>query len=1137
MNRDLRGLFSGLTVSLLAVALAAPAAAQVGSTAQISGTVKDESGGVLPGADVTATQTDTGFKRTVITESNGAYALPNLPVGPYRLEVMLSGFRGYARTGITLQVNSNPVIDAVMALGSLSEIVAVEAAAPLVETRNPGIGQVIENERIEELPLNGRNVADLVGIAGAAVRPEGAAGTSSSRSFQGERGGAAISVAGGQSFGVAYLLDGALHNNPYDNLNLPLPFPDALQEFRVETSALNAQNGFHAGASVNGLTKSGTNLFHGDLFEFFRNHRFNATSPFAAINPATGKRRDDGLNRNQIGGTLGGPLKTNKLFFFGAYQGTRTAEAPADNIGFIPTAAMMAGDFTAVTSPACNTTGQVTLLAPFVDNRISPSLLSPAALAISRKLPVTNDPCGRITYTRSRNIKEHQAIGKIDYQFNSNHSIFGRYMATTFAYAPPLDETPDNILVTTIGGRDNLAQSLAIGDTMVLSNTTVNAIRFAFNRTAIHRTHTDFFSFPEVGVNMYSYLEHYLLLTVTAGPSLGAGTENDAIFRTNSYSISDDLTKVVGNHQFGFGTNLAFWPSLSRANVRSPGTFTFNGSVTRLGMADFLLGRPFTLVQSAPNTLDMQQWYFGSYAQDTWKVSNKVTLNAGLRWEPYFPQQIVNDAIYNFSIDRYKAGTKSTTFPGAPPGFLYPGDSGFINGQAGVAKQWANVAPRVAVAWDPLGDGKMSVRAGYGMNSEFVNGQFYINTSNAPPWGSEIRLTAPNIGPFENPFAGTGVPNIFPIAFDKNAPFSLNGPYLAPPSDLSTTRVHSYNLSVQRQFGANTAVSATYLGNKTNHLWDVVTGNPGIVPGGGSPTGPCTINTLTGPQVVANCSTASLDSRRELTQLNPATGRFIGFLDYFTDHGTQTYNGLLLSVQKRTANGYSVSSNYTISKCEGHPTQGGTTPNVGSGYMMPVSLVTPPANADALLDLDYGPCDNDRRHIFNLSATAQTPDFSGAAMRALVSGWRLSGIFRALSGSPFSVTTGLDRSLTGNPGQQRANVSGDPYLKQGTTWLNPAAFSQPALGTFGNSGRNQFYGPGTKGVDLSLVRAFRFGTQRAEARIEAFNAFNWTRFNGLNQQAPATNPLNTNILNNANFGRVLGAGDPRIMQFALKYQF
>jgi hypothetical protein len=1126
MKRILRGVLFSVPVLLVALLLTGVVLrAQTGSTAQITGTVRDSSGGVLPGADVTATQTETGFKRTVVTESNGGYTLSNLPIGPYRLEVSLSGFRSYARTGIVLQVNSNPVLDVALQLGDLAETVTVAAAAPLVETRNPGVGTVIENERIEELPLNGRNVADLVTIAGAAVRPEGAAGSSSSRSFQGDRGGAAIAVAGGLTFGVAFVLDGAVHNNPYDNLNLPLPFPDAIEEFRVETSALNAQNGFHSGAAVNGVTKSGTNSLHGDLFEFSRNHRFNATSPFAAINPATGKRRDDGLNRNQFGGTLGGPIVKDKMFFFGAYQGTRTAEAPADLISFIPTAAMLAGDFTQVASAACNTRGAITLGGGFVNNQINPSLLSPAAVAIAKKLPTTTDPCGRITYSRTRNIDEKQAIAKVDYQFTQNHSIFGRYMATTFFYEPPLSETPDNILVTTVGGRDNLAQSLAFGDTQVLSNATVNAIRFAYNRTGIHRTHTDFFSFPDVGVNMYSYLPHYSLLAVTGGFNLGGGTENDATFKTNSYAFSDDLTLVRGNHQWGMGATFSMWDSLSRANVRSPGTFSFDGGVTGLGLADFLIGRPFTLIQSAPNTLDMKQNYFGTYIQDTWRVSNRVTLNYGVRWDPYFPQQLVNGAIYNFSPEAYKAGKRSTVFPGAPPGFTYPGDAGFPNGQAGVDKQWATFGPRVSMAWDPTGDGKTSIRAAYGLGSEFTNGQFYINTSNAPPWGSEVRLTRPNIGSFDNPFQGIAVPNIFPITFDKNAPFSLNGPYLVPPSDLKTTHVHSWNVSVQRQFGADLAVSASYLGNRANNLWDVVTGNPGTIPGGGSATGPCTINTVTGPQTVANCSTASLDSRRELTQVDPNVGRLIGFLDYFTDHGYQKYNGMLLSVQKRAGDGYSVNANYTLSKCEGLPTQGGTTPNVASGYSRPVSLINPPSDADARLDADLGPCDTDRRHIFNLSMTATTPNFAGAA--SVLSDWRLSGVFRASSGSPFSVTTGLDRALTGNPGVQRASVAGDPYLKTGTTWLNPASFSQPALGTFGNSGRNQFYGPGAKTVDLSLVRSFRFAEgHRVEARLEAFNAFNWVRLN---------NP--TSAVNNANFGKILGSSDPRIMQFALKYTF
>ena len=320
------GLLGGLLVVLLASVVID---AQGGSTAQINGTVRDESGGVLPGADVTAIQTDTGFRRTVVTDTDGAYTLTNLPIGP-------TGWRwpsGVPRLPADRDRPAGqcqPRHQRHAALGQLSETVSVEASAPLVETRNPSIGGVIENERIEELPLNGRNSADLIVIAGAAVP----AGPSSSRSMQG---GVGYSVAGGQPFGVAYLLDGALHNNPYDNYNLPLPFPDALQEFRVETSAQNAQNGFHSGASVNVATKSGTNLYHADLFEFFRHHRFNATNPFSSIDPATGERRDDGLKRHQFGGTLGGPIITDRLFFFGAYQGTRINERPSDDVRFVPT--------------------------------------------------------------------------------------------------------------------------------------------------------------------------------------------------------------------------------------------------------------------------------------------------------------------------------------------------------------------------------------------------------------------------------------------------------------------------------------------------------------------------------------------------------------------------------------------------------------------------------------------------------------------------------------------------------------------------------------------------------------------------------------------------------------------------------
>ena len=1130
MRRVLRNLFHAAVVVLLASAIVHGQ----GSTAQISGTVRDQSGGVLPGVDVTVTQTDTGFTRSVVTDESGNYTLTNLPIGPYRLQASLAGFRSYQQTGIVLQVGSNPVIPVAMALGELTETVAVEAAAPLVETRSTSIGQVIENERIEELPLNGRNSADLIEIAGAVVRTE----TSSSRSVQGASGGVGYSVAGGQAFGVAYLLDGALHNNPYDNFNLPLPFPDALQEFRVETSSQNAQNGFHSGASVNAVTKSGTNLFHGDAFEFARHHRFNATNPFNAVDPSTGERRDDGLKRNQFGGTLGGPIITDRLFFFGAYQGTRTIERPSDDVRFVPTAAMLAGDFTQIASAACNTRGAVTLPAAlgFVGNRINPALLSPASVRIAQQLPQTTDPCGRVGVTNPRNIKELQAIGRVDFQLSQNHSIFGRYMATTFFFAPPFAES-GNILSTTIGGRDNLVQSTSLGDTMVLSNNTVNNLRFAMNRSAIHRTHVDFFGPNDIGLKSFSYLDDYMLMSVTGGFNLGGGTENDAVFTTDTYTIGDDVTMVRGDHQFGLGMQYAYWDSLSKANVRSPGTYSFDGNVTGIGLADFMIGRPFSFIQSAPNTLDNHQHYFGIYAQDTWKLAPTMTLNYGLRWEPWFPQQHDNGAVYNFSVDRFRAGQRSTVFPQAPPGFTYPGDEGFPNGKAGMHTVWSNITPRIGMAWDPNGDGRMSVRAGYGMNSEFVNGQFFINAANAPPWGSEVRLTRPAIGPFDDVFVGTGVPNPFPITFDANAPFSLNGPYLSFPSDLDTTRVHSWNVSVQRQLGTDMAVSASYIGNYTTNLWDVVTGNPGTIPEGASATGPCTLNTLTGTRTFPNCSAVPLDigvdgvGRRAIAQANPAIGRFIGFLDYFTDTGTQKYNGLLLSVQRRAANGINVGANYTLSKCEGHPSGGGGTANVASGYMVPVPILDPPSDdeKERRLDADYGPCNQDRRHIFAFTGTVLAPDFDNTALRMVASGWRLSGAFRAMSGAPLNLTTGADRALTGNPGLQRPNqVLEDPYgARTLTQWFNSQAFAQPALGTFGNAGRNAYEGPGSRNVDLSLVRSFRFAdTHRIEARIEAFNAFNWFRWGN-----PVTN------LSNQNFGRILSALEPRIMQFAMKYQF
>src|SRR5437867_9719160 len=370
-----------LTVVLVSAMTCGSAWAQ--ATAQISGSLQDRSGAVLPGVEVTATQTDTGISRTTVTNETGYYVLPNLPLGPYKLEANLQGFRKFVQTGIVLQVNSKPAINLVLQVGEVSETVEVQANAGLVETRSVSVGQVMETARIVELPLNGRNAQELLLLGGGAVQSAPAGGMS----FPGRL---TISSAGALGTATEYTLDGIRHVDPYDGVPLPLPFPDALAEFKTEIGGMSAQQA--RSSQVSAVTKSGTNAFHGDLFEFVRNDLFNARNYFAT--------KSSTLKRHQFGGTAGGPIVKNRLFFFGGYQGTTLRQDPRDMRQFVPTAAMLAGDFT-----GCS---QIRLRSPFLDNRIDPALFSPVALKIAARLPKTNDPCGEITFGRREVDDQHQ---------------------------------------------------------------------------------------------------------------------------------------------------------------------------------------------------------------------------------------------------------------------------------------------------------------------------------------------------------------------------------------------------------------------------------------------------------------------------------------------------------------------------------------------------------------------------------------------------------------------------------------------------------------------------------------------------------------------------------------------------------
>src|SRR5437867_9128404 len=555
------------------------------STAQVSGTVKDQSGAVLPGVEVTATQTATGLARSVVTNETGSYILPNLPIGLYRLEAALPGFRTFAQTGIVLQVSANPEINIVMGVGQVAETVEVQADAALVETRNTGVGQVIDNVRVMELPLNGRQVTELIILSGAAV---GGGGQNTPRNYPTD----IISVGGGSNDGLTFLLDGGVHNDPYGNQALPLPFPDALQEFKVETSAVPAQYGYHAAGAVNVVTKSGSNQFHGSLFEFVRNRIFNARNTFAA--------ERDGLKRNQFGGVIGGPIVQNKLFFFGGLQTTLQRSDPKGNTTFIPTPQMLAGDWTTYASAACQSAGGLTLRAPFVNNRIDPASFSKPAVELMRRMNATTiDGCGRVLFGRKTNAEEWLPVAKVDYQVSQKQSLFGRFELARLD--TPSDYDGQSVISIANPNFYRRMKSFILGETYSISPTMVSSFHGEILRTTNVKTFPDFFTWSDLGVKNFYYPANYpkmLLLTVTGSLNLFTGQSTPGITNSTVYQLSEDLTNARGAHQIGFGVNLTHQMMNYTASTAAPGTFNFTGVNTGTGLSDLMTGRANSFTQS-----------------------------------------------------------------------------------------------------------------------------------------------------------------------------------------------------------------------------------------------------------------------------------------------------------------------------------------------------------------------------------------------------------------------------------------------------------------------------------------------------------------------------------------------------------
>jgi hypothetical protein len=1136
-----------MKIGFLVAFAAAAGWAQV--TAQIHGTVQDTSGAVIAGATVKATQTETGISRTVTSEADGSYVIPDLPLGRYQVEVSKEGFTTLVQTGIVLQVGSNPTVPIALKVGAVTERVTVEANATQVETATVAVGSVVENQRVVDLPLNGRNPTDLIVLSGAAV-------ATSSGSTSSMRGGYAISVAGGIPIGVEYKLDGATHNDFLNGIGQPLPFPDALQEFKLSTSAQDPSNSGRAGAAVNAVMKSGTNAFHGSLFEFLRNYDANGRDFFA-----TGP---DGLKRNQFGGTLGGPIQKNKLFFFVGYQGTTVRQTPIANIAIVPTPDMLQGNF-APYQAQCN--GNKRLGAPFVNNQVDRSQLSPAAVNIARLLPKPSDACGVVQYAIPLHENDHEGDARVDYQLSEKHSLFFRNMLVKQNVATPFSLNPTNVLAASGNGADNQFEGFALGHTYLISASKVNAVRLFLERSSTLSPAIKMFGPKDVGINMYTDTPNYMAVNTTGAFILGNAYLSESGFAHNTaFGANEDFRIVHGSHQFAFGGFLTRAIVWSNPPAFASGPFFMTGQATGLGLADFLLGRASLFKQANFGPVNVSQNFINLFAQDTWKITRNLTMTYGVNWNPFLGMTFQQGDLYSFSLANYYAGTTSKVVQGAPPGFSFPGDPGFL-GKSGVKSRYGHVDPRLGLAWDPFGDAKTAIRIGAGIAHDFNSANIDLNTSSSLPF----RLTVQNAGvrlddpyPQGDPFPYNYNPKnpVWPTAATAPCLLTTCPPSFLPiPPDINTQEQYSWNFGVQRQITQNWFLSATYLGTHIVHIWNQVELNPAVYVSGNCGVGQYGL-TAAGP-----CTQPGNITQRRVLNLARPTAPPLAYLTQVDDGATQGYNGLLVSTNYRFGTGLSVNGNYTWSHCIGM-----SEPNVeptGNNYITQgYGQNVYPVNRRPSM----GNCVADRRQLANISLVFQTPKFSNRAARILASGWTLASILQARTGSPLTVVTNVNpdpatgfgaiTSGTQRPNQILENVNspaqgascpptGGAFCVQ---WLNPAAFSIPTVGTAGNMAANTVFGPGFWQWDQQLTRAFQIREgQRLEVRIEAFNVTNSLHPGNpqLTVGSPTFGLITTDMMPPTGVSNPAGgtfngptsiAGQPtnapaRVMQFVLKYVF
>lgn len=1078
---------------ILALVLCAGAYGQ-DTSATLEGQVTDSSGSVIAGAAVRATGVHTGYTRTQTTTNAGAYHL-SLPVGEYELRVSAPNFAEYVRSGVQLNVSQTARVDVQLQVTKEKDVVTVSGAAPLVDSGSNVIGNVVTGRELLDLPLNGRNFTQL-GLLQPGVAPLTAGLAEAGGSL---RAGQAYAVDGQRPESNNYLLDGVTNVNRVDGgYSLKTPV-DAIQEFRILTETAPAEYGGTSGATTTVVTRSGSNELHGTVYEFLRNDALDSRNFFASqVEP---------LKQNQFGATMGGPIRRNKDFLFGFYEGFRNVQGITQN-ATVPSDAERAANFAGLTDPQ---TGQPVPLIneftgqPFPNNRIPSFMLSPTALNLVNFYPRANAGPNLFVTTQTMRNGADQGGARFDHIFSERDQLSAHYTRAMSANVDPLSVAGANVPGFPVG-EDIDAQSGAVSETHLFSGATINVLRAGFFRNVFNTdkplNHT---SPRDLGFNYDSTLaaaQGPPFFIVSGYASVGDPITGPRDTAQNTFEATDSVSHITGAHSFKTGVEFRRNQINMTEGIASNGFFVFAPFPASDSFASFLMGFPVVFFQGGGDmNRGLRNIDFAAYAQDEWRITPRLTLNYGLRWEVSTPFVDIRDRMNSWS-----PGKQSAVYPNAPEGLLFPGDPGVPRGIA--PNYWKALMPRVGLAWDPTGAGKTSIRAAYGIFFDsFTNG--VGGPLQAPlsalPWTQARQLGAPIN--FTDPWNG-------------QYPFSLNSfpqptTVLTIENGMRPPYAQNWNFSIQRSFAGDFLLDVRYIGNKGTRLPRMIEANPALY----------------GP----GANSQNADQRRIYAGCHGSQGPCdFGSVGLVTDSTSSTYQAGQIALSRRFRNGLGFLASYTFSKSLDYVSSfnvAGSAPRLVAGEN---DLAQNPFDLNA----EHGPSLFDARHRFVFSGSYEIPFPHSAARlaRAALGGWQVNTIANWSSGTPFTVYDSANVSLQGSSPEitgfysSRPDLIADPNAGPHTPsqWVSRSAFQRldpvTQAGQFGNEGRNVVRGPGISNIDLSLLKTFAV-TERARVqfRAECFNLANHPNFG-----------LPDNDIASPTFGQVLEAGAPRLIQFGLK---